>query len=113
VSCHQNKLHLILITDIMLRLAPFRLPCMLSASGASTAGDLTLSLPSSASIRWLASHKAAVIIAIRAGAITFSEACERYRLSPEELMAWESAFDQGGMAALQIKYRSIALKKSD
>jgi Protein of unknown function (DUF1153) len=85
---------------------------MFSPSGAATAGDLALSLPSSASIRWLASHKAAVIIAIRAGAITFSEACERYSLSYEELTAWEAAFDEDGMAALQMKYRSLASKQS-
>jgi hypothetical protein len=60
----------------------------------------------------MASHKAAVIIAIRAGVITFSEACERYRLSHEELTAWEAAFDEDGMAALQAKYRSIASKQN-
>jgi len=69
---------------------------------AATAPDVTL--PSGASIRWLASRKAAVVIAIRSGAITFSEACELYRLSNEELTAWEAAFDQDGLAALQVKY---------
>lgn len=63
-----------------------------------------LSLPSSAAIRWRASDKAAVIIAVRCGAITFTEACELYRLSLEELRTWEAAFDQDGMAALQVKY---------
>ena len=47
--------------------------------------------------------RAALIIAIRVGAITFSEACERYRLSHEELTAWETAFDQDGMAARDFK----------
>jgi hypothetical protein len=36
-----------------------------------------------------------------------SEACERYRLSHEELSAWEAAFDEDGIAGLQKKYRSI------
>src|SRR5436853_2619329 len=71
-------------------------------SRAATADDEPLSLPPSASIRWLASHKAAVIIAIRAGAISSSEACQRYRLSHEELTAWETAFDRYGPAALQV-----------
>lgn len=75
---------------------------MFSSPSAAIAGEL--SLPSSASIRWRAGDKAAVIIAIRAGAITFTEACERYCLSLEELTAWEAAFDQDGMAALQVKY---------
>jgi hypothetical protein len=66
-----------------------------------------LGLPPSGRIRWLARHKAAVIVAIRAGALTFSEACQRYRLSHEELTTWEAAFDQDGLAALQVKYLSI------
>ena len=82
-------------------------PGMAFSHGAAAAGDISTALPSSASIRWLASHKAAVIIAIRAGAITFSEACERYCLSLEELRAWETAFDQDGMAALQVKYSAV------
>ena len=73
--------------------------------------EIALSLPSSASIRWLASNKVAVITAIRAGAITFTEACERYRLSYEELSDWEAAFDQDGMAGLQLKYRSARSKQ--
>lgn len=75
---------------------------MFNPPTAATTGEL--SLPSSTSIRWRASDKAAVIIAIRAGAITFAEACERYCLSLEELTAWEAAFDQDGMAGLQVKY---------
>jgi Protein of unknown function (DUF1153) len=85
----------------------------MSPADAAPADDLFLSLPPSASIRWQASHKAAVIIAIRAGAITFNEACERYRLSHEELAAWEGAFDQDGVAALQAKYRSTRPHRSD
>ena len=80
---------------------------MASPPGAATAGDISTALPPSSSIRWLASHKAAVIIAIRAGVITFSEACQRYRLSHEELTAWEAAFDQDGLAALQVKYSAV------
>ena len=53
-----------------------------------------------------------MIVAIRVGTITSSEACERYRLSNEELSAWEAAFDQDGLAALQAKYRSIVPKQS-
>ena len=78
---------------------------MPSLSGATSDEDIALSLPPSSSVRWLASHKAAVLIAIRAGAITFSEAWQRYRLSHEELTAWETAFDRDGLAGLQIKYR--------
>jgi hypothetical protein len=62
-------------------------------------------LPPSAAIRWSAWRKVEVITAIRVGAITFSEACDRYWLSLEELTAWEAAFDEDGLAALQMKYR--------
>jgi hypothetical protein len=59
--------------------------------------------PPSAAIRWSAWRKVEVITAIRVGAITFSEACDRYWLSLEELTAWEAAFDEDGLAALQMK----------
>jgi len=72
---------------------------------------LLISLPDVATTRWLASHKAAVIIAVRAGEITFSEASERYRLSHEELTAWEVAFDEDGMAGLEVKYLAARSKK--
>jgi hypothetical protein len=86
---------------------------MSSPSGSTIADNVALSLPPSPSIRWLANHKAAALLAIRSGAITFSEACERYRLSHEELTAWEAAFDQDGMAALQVKYRAaVSQQKS-
>jgi hypothetical protein len=39
--------------------------------------------PPSAAIRWSAWRKVEVITAIRVGAITFSEACERYWLSTQ------------------------------
>jgi hypothetical protein len=68
---------------------------------------INLSSPASASTRWTAGRKVAVITAIRIGAVTFSEACERYRLSHEELSAWEAAFDEDGIAGLQTRYRSM------
>jgi hypothetical protein len=67
---------------------------------------LTVTLPHSATVRWTAWRKTQVITAIRVSAITFSEACERYCLSLEELSAWEAAFDEDGLAALQMNYRS-------
>ena len=85
---------------------------MSRSTGGATAEDIAPSLPASAGIRWHASHKAALIIAIRAGTITFSEACERYCLSYEELSTWETAFDQDGMAALQVKYAYARLKQT-
>jgi hypothetical protein len=82
-------------------------PSMSSPRRKITQHGITLSLPASASGRWTAGRKVAVITAIRVGAVTFSEACERYRLSHEELSAWEAAFDEDGIAGLQKKYGSI------
>ena len=70
-----------------------------------TQNGINLSLPASASTRWTPGRKVAVITAIRVGAVTFSEACERYCLSYEELSAWEAAFDEDGLAGLQRKHR--------
>ena len=43
--------------------------------------------------RWLPHHKAIVVAAVRHGLLAFSEACERYGLSPEEYLSWQRAFD--------------------
>jgi hypothetical protein len=67
----------------------------------------TLPLPPTGPIRWSAWRKVAVISAIRSGNITFSEACERYDLSEEELSSWQTAFDQGGIARLLLKYQLL------
>ena len=52
---------------------------------------------------WGTRKKAAVILAIRLGVIGREAAYKRYRLSPEELVAWEVAFDRGGHRALSGK----------
>jgi hypothetical protein len=57
-----------------------------------------LDLPPANTNRWVARRKAAVILAIRAGVISREEAYERYALSPEELAAWEAAFDRDASA---------------
>ena len=44
-----------------------------------------------------------MITAIRLGVIAREQAYARYLLSPEELAAWERAFDQGGYRALSGK----------
>jgi Protein of unknown function (DUF1153) len=74
---------------------------MFSPSGAANPGR-DFARPSTL-IRWHGSDKAGVIISTRASAFTFTEACERYRLSSEELTACRTAFDQGGVAALQVE----------
>ena len=49
-------------------------------------------LPSCDTKRWVASRKAAVVIAVREGVISRGKACDWYQLSSEELASWEVAF---------------------
>jgi hypothetical protein len=52
--------------------------------------------------RWVASRKAALIEAVRGGAITLEEACRRYQLSPEEFVGWLAAFEKHGVHGLRV-----------
>jgi Protein of unknown function (DUF1153) len=62
-------------------------------------------LPPHDTARWVAKTKAAIVIAIRHKAISRELACERYRLSSEELAAWEAAFEQKGLSGLRVTCR--------
>ena len=68
-------------------------------------------LPPPDVIRWTPRRKNAVVMAVRSGAISRAEACARYHLSEEELLAWERAFDQHGLPGLRATtfqyYRSV------
>ena len=59
-------------------------------------------LPPAEMKRWSCRRKAAVVIAIRAGVLNRREVCARYRLSLEELAAWETALDQNGIPGLRV-----------
>jgi hypothetical protein len=63
--------------------------------------DLVVGLPLLNTKRWVSRRKAAVVAAVRAGVIGREEAYERYALSPEELAAWEAAFDRHGIQGLR------------
>ena len=66
-------------------------------------------LPSPKTRRWVASRKAAVVIAVEAGLVTQEEALEIWGLSAEELDTWKRAVSLHGVAALKAtavqKYR--------
>jgi hypothetical protein len=51
--------------------------------------------------RWVIRRKAALIEAVRGGAISFAEACRRYQLSPEEFTGWLDAFEKHGVPGLR------------
>jgi transposase len=65
--------------------------------------DFVKALPRTGPTRWSATQKAAVVLAVRSGTISPSEAHDRYMLSEEELSRWEEAFDRDGIAGLQAK----------
>jgi transposase-like protein len=51
--------------------------------------------------RWTARRKAAVLTAVRSGAISVEEACRRYEISGEEFLAWLQAFETHGLPGLR------------
>lgn len=59
-------------------------------------------LPPRNTRRWTFRRKAALLEAIRRGAITAEEARERYALSVEELHAWQRAFARHGLYGLRV-----------
>jgi uncharacterized protein DUF1153 len=58
-------------------------------------------LPAPGTIRWIARRKAAIVAAVRSGAIGLAEACRRYELSEEEFRAWERGIDTHGIPGLR------------
>jgi hypothetical protein len=54
-------------------------------------------LPPLNTVRWVASRKAQVVAAVHAGALSITEACRRYRLSPEEFLEWERLYKAGSL----------------
>ena len=72
-------------------------------------------LPPSDTKRWVARHKAAVVNAVRSGAISIEEACRRYHLSEEEFLAWERTIEADGVPGLRITrlqiYRDVRMLK--
>lgn len=63
---------------------------------------LTLdNLPAAGTKRWVARKKAQIVAAVRGGLLSLDEACERYQLTPEEFLAWQSALDHFGLNGLR------------
>jgi hypothetical protein len=71
-----------------------------------TKGNPPIVLPPPGTRNWGSRIKAAVVLGIRNHLITREEAYAAYSLSPEELTAWEAAFDRGGQRALSNRAAS-------
>ncbi len=52
--------------------------------------------------RWSMRRKAEVVLAVHGGLITPSTACERYRMSIEELWSWDRLLDRHGLPGLRV-----------
>ena len=61
--------------------------------------------------RWTARRKAEVVAAINGGLLGVDEACDRYRMSVEELASWMRAEERVGMPGLRAtrmqQYRDL------
>jgi len=61
-----------------------------------------IELPSVNTKRWVIRRKAAVVNAVNTGVLTLDEACARYKLSIEELHAWQSLVERHGPPGLRV-----------
>ncbi len=73
------------------------------ASGLHPTGrPITLAdLPTNGIRSWTPMRKAELVACVRAGLITRTKACERYMLSEEELLSWNSYLDRHGVSGLR------------
>ena len=76
----------------------------------------TNGLPRTDIVRWSPQRKASVVEAVHNGVISFDEACRRYQLSAEELLAWQEAKQAHGLGGLRITgfqyYRTTSRTKA-
>jgi hypothetical protein len=67
-----------------------------------TGAALTLAdLPPPNTERWVIRRKAEVVAAVRGGLLSLDDACERYRLTSEEFLAWQKSIEEHGMQGLR------------
>ncbi len=59
-------------------------------------------LPSADTKRWVIRRKAEVVAGVRAGLISLAEACEKYSLSIDEFLTWQSQLDRHGLKGLKV-----------
>ena len=58
-------------------------------------------LPAPDTKRWVIRRKAEVVAAVRGGLLSLEEACNRYMLTVDEYLSWQSSIDQHGLAGLR------------
>jgi hypothetical protein len=78
----------------------FRLPPDEGSADEPSLDDQMPELPSLGR-RWTVRRKAAVIEAVRGGWVPIEEACQLYKLSVDEFLAWERDIDRHGVHGLR------------
>jgi hypothetical protein len=58
-------------------------------------------LPPKNTKRWVIRRKAEVVAAVRGGLLSIDEACERYRLTVDELLSWQRSIEKHGLPGLR------------
>lgn len=58
-------------------------------------------LPPENTRRWVIRRKAEVVAAVRGGLLSLEEACNRYTLTVEEFLSWQSHIDRHGLQGLR------------
>ncbi|OKL45551.1 CtrA inhibitor SciP [Pseudovibrio exalbescens] len=58
-------------------------------------------LPPRTTKRWVIRRKAEVVAAVRGGLLSLDEACQRYTLTVEEFLSWQSSIEKHGLAGLR------------
>ncbi|AGF74775.1 hypothetical protein BAnh1_09020 [Bartonella australis AUST/NH1] len=65
-------------------------------------GPLTIAdLPPITTKRWVIRRKAEVVAAVKGGLLSLDEACQRYTLTLEEFLSWQSLVNEHGLAGLR------------
>ena len=60
-------------------------------------------LPAPGTTRWVIRRKAELIAAVRGGLLSLDEACNRYMLTVDEFLSWQSAVNQRGPMRATIR----------
>jgi hypothetical protein len=95
------------LVEPMLKPTCRRLYCVIRPDGSPLTKD---DLPPADTARWVPGRKAEVVAAVRGGLLTLEEVCDRYKLTLEEFLSWQTSIDRNGLAGLRVtcihQYRS-------
>jgi hypothetical protein len=73
---------------------------------------LTLAdLPAPGTKRWVAKRKAEVVAAVRGGLLSLEKACDRYQLTVDEFLSWQSSIDEHGLTGLRASSNLDSLRR--